>query len=260
MFSDWILNNPDFFWVIHYRGLEIMKKNKHVIINLGILLLFICFVVIVFPYLKGNKSIPMIKNKMENKGVIDEKAKEFADKAFVPAELVSVDGLNAKSGSYIYNLENWSISKEFPDLEPLPDKEEMMTYQNTQIDDSGMITDEHSYVIIEMNAENESDHNGTELFWPHIRLKIVGVGSDDFIGIASYVGEYGKESNQNLMSSKTDQLKIGENKTKIIIYVVPDDLLEQAESEGLYLELNPTGSVITDPDKDPRCFIPLNYS
>lgn len=239
-----------------------MKKK---IMNIVILLVFATSLIFVYRYLwvdKGEIGKKNPKSKTTNsiqREDVGKKESEFAEKIFADPNQVFQQGKDAICGQYVYKVESLKVSKEFPNFDPLPDKTELLESREAKLDDAGKILNDKSYLIVEMKAKNKRDEAEQELFWPSIRLKLIGVGSDKYIGMADYIGVKGQYCDQNSRIIIVDHLGMNEEKRRTLIYVIPDDLLEQAKKDGLYLEINPTGAVASNSNEDIRCFIMLDF-
>lgn len=233
--------------------------------NILILLVFAASLIFMYQYLWGAKGQTDLKNSKKKtadsiqREEVGEKETEFAEKIFADPKQVFQQGKDAICGQYIYKVESLKVSKEFPSFDPIPDKTELLESREAQLDDAGKILNDKSYLIVEMKAKNERDETEQELFWPSIRLKIIGVGSDKYIGMVDYIGVKDQYCDQNSRTVTVDHLGVNEEKMRTLIYVVPDDLLEQAKKDGVYLEINPTGAVASTPEEDIRCFIMLDF-
>lgn len=239
-----------------------MKKK---IMNLVILLVFAASLIFMYQYLWGAKGKIEPKNPKKKttdsiqREEVGEKETEFAEKIFADPKQVFQQSKDAICGQYVYNVESIKVSKEFPGFDPVPDKTELLESREAQIDDAGNILNDKSYLIVEMKAKNERDEAEQELFWPSIRLKLIGVGSDKYIGMVDYIGIKDQYCDQNSRTVTVDHLGVNEEKQRTLIYVVPDELLEQAKKDGSYLEINPTGAIASNSDEDIRCFIMLDF-
>lgn len=182
-----------------------------------------------------NVSIKFSKTLEEKAGITVE------PRNIVPA------GQPVKCGKFAYTVTSWNVSKESPGYE-LPEGEDSKSIRGAELDPDGNITNEFSYVTVDISVENMTNETVSEYIWGIIRLEIFNSG--DFIGEVAYLGE--ETPREKTKNYYQESFTAGETKNKAMIFVVPDQILGDQE---MYMEINPTGGVITDPEQDVRRFI-----
>ena len=164
----------------------------------------------------------------------DEVSKEFANKLGVDAKNVVSTGKQIASTKYSFTVLSWTRGKEYPGY-VLPKGKDLSNY---------------------LSVKNQSDKKiENDLIWGYIRLRFLFPPSEyeDYVGEVSYLGEETpRVLNHNYYA---ETFEPGEEKQMALIFVANDELLK---SEAIYLEINPTGAVIDNPEYDIRRYIILN--
>ena len=170
-----------------------------------------------------------------------------------PKNIVSV-GNPITSGNYSFTVDSWRVSKENPGY-ALPEGMDLNGYLS-QVDTNGNITNEYSYVILNVTVENLTDEPVTELgLWGYVKLGAFDMG--DFVSEVKYLGEetpraYGHDY-------WTESFEAGEKKSYPVVFFMPDDILSSQET---YLEIDTSGTnpQPSDPEYAVKRFIILNES
>lgn len=204
------------------------------------------------------------KKKMENlmkpgqEGEADERSEAFSEalkeKAGLtvdPQNIVSI-GSPITSGNYSFTVNSWSISKESPGYE-LPEGKDPTNGGILQIDADGNITNEYSYVVVNITVENKSEGPITDWLWGYLGMKAFDMG--EFISEVDYLGEetprkYGHDGYK-------ESFEAGETKSYPVVFFMPDEILNNQE---LYLEIDTSGGnpQPSDPEFAVKRFIILN--
>lgn len=185
----------------------------------------------------------------------DEKSKEFANKLGVDAKNIVSTGNTIKSTYYSFTVLSWTKGKEYPGY-ALPEGKNLADYPGAELDEQGNITNDFSYVVVNLSVKNQSTKTiENDLIWGYIRLMFLSAPSkySDYIGEVTYLGEEKPRILNHNYYAETFAPE--EEKVMPMIFVVNDALLD---SEAMYLEINPTGAVIDNPDYDIRRYIVLN--
>ena len=171
----------------------------------------------------------------------DEVSKEFANKLGVDEKNIVSTGNTIKSTYYSFTVLSWTKGKEYPGY-ALPEGKNL--------------TNDFSYVVVNLSVKNQSSKTiENDLIWGYIRLRFLSAPSkySDYIGEVTYLGEEKPRILNHNYYAETFAPE--EEKVMPMIFVVNDALLD---SEAMYLEINPTGAVIDNPDYDIRRYIVLN--
>lgn len=188
-------------------------------------------------------------------GEPDEVSKELAEKIGVDAKNVVSVGHSVASTKYSFTVTSWIASKEYSGYEA-PEGVDITESPGAELDSEGNIINNYSYVVVNVSAKNQSEQKiENDLIWGNFQLKFIMPPSEysDYIGEIDYLGEdvprkFGHDY-------YAENFEPGETKEIAMIYVVHDELLD---SEGMYLEINPTGAVIENADYDVKRYIALN--
>lgn len=177
----------------------------------------------------------------------DEVSKEFANKLGVDEKNIVSTGNAIKSTYYSFTVLSWTKGKEYPGY-ALPESKNLADYPGAVLDEQGNITNDFSYVVVNLSVKNQSDKKiENDLIWGYIRLRFLFPPSEyeDYVGEVSYLGEETpRVLNHNYYA---ETFEPGEEKQMALIFVANDELLK---SEAIYLEINPTGAVIDNPEYD----------
>ncbi|MBM6804317.1 hypothetical protein H6B07_17025 [Mediterraneibacter glycyrrhizinilyticus] len=239
-----------------------MKKKKTVIITIFLL---ICTGVLCLWYLKQENLIDIGNfggdpdNSSSNNSVQDENVSEFIQTmketgqgSVNPAFVTSI-GNSISDGQYEYTVLSYDRQKENPGY-PYPEGMTPLSEKpGASVDEDGNIMNDFSYLIVNVKVKNLSDEEDINGIWGIFRLKIPGVSSDEYKSELTYLGEEEPRSKDG--DYYMEQIPAGGEITMPIIYVIKDDLLDAGYSP--YLEINSSGAVITDPDKDVTRYIVL---
>ena len=128
-------------------------------------------------------------------------------------------------------------------------------YPEAVLDEQGNITNDF-LCCSQSSVKNQSSKTiENDLIWGYIRLRFLSAPSkySDYIGEVTYLGEEKPRILNHNYYAETFAPE--EEKVMPMIFVVNDALLD---SEAMYLEINPTGAVIDNPDYDIRRYIVLN--
>lgn len=239
-----------------------MKKNRTLIITI---ILLICTVFLCLWYLQQENLIDIGKfidnsdNTSSNNTIQDENVSEFMQTmketgqgSINPAFVTSI-GNSISDGRYEYTVLSYDRQKENPGY-PYPEGMTPLSEKpGASIDEEGNITNDFSYVIITAKVKNLSKDEVIDYIWGNIRFRIPGVNSEEYKSELIYIGE--KEPRSMDGDYYMEQIPAGGEITMPIIYVIKDDLLDAGYAP--YLEINSSGAVITDPDKDVTRYIVL---
>ncbi len=188
-------------------------------------------------------------------GTPDKISKEFAEKLGVDAKNVVSTGNPVASTKYSFTVTSWTKGKEYPGYK-LPEGKNLSEYPGAELDNQGNIINDFSYVVVNISAKNQSDEKiEKDLIWGDMRLEFLYQPSkySDYVGEVAYLGEKTPRSINH--DYYAESFEPEEEKEMSLIFVVNDGLLE---CDGMYLEINPTGAVIDNPDYDIRRYIVLN--
>ena len=197
------------------------------------------------------KSLDVVAQKEEP----DEVSKEFANKLGVDEKNIVSTGNAINSTYYSFTVLSWTKGKEYPGY-ALPEGKNLADYPGAVLDEQGNITNDFSYVVVNLSVKNQSTKTiENDLIWGYIRLMFLSAPSkySDYIGEVTYLGEEKPRILNHNYYAETFAPE--EEKVMPMIFVVNDALLD---SEAMYLEINPTGAVIDNPDYDIRRYIVLN--
>lgn len=248
--------------ILFNEEMDLMKKKKTVIITIFLL---ICTGVLCLWYLKQENLIDIGNfggdpdNSSSNNSVQDENVSEFIQTmketgqgSVNPAFVTSI-GNSISDGQYEYTVLSYDRQKENPGY-PYPEGMTPLSEKpGASVDEDGNIMNDFSYLIVNVKVKNLSDEEDINGIWGIFRLKIPGVSSDEYKSELTYLGEEEPRSKDG--DYYMEQIPAGGEITMPIIYVIKDDLLDAGYSP--YLEINSSGAVITDPDKDVTRYIVL---
>lgn len=178
-----------------------------------------------------------------------ETRKEIDPRFIVPTGKAISDGV------YSYKVESWMSSKEDPGY-PLPKgMESLKSSKGVEQDENGTITNQFSFLTVNILVENLSKERKGDCVWGYFDLEIGDADPEEYDWHAfSYLGEKNpREYRKNYYQ------EIIEGKGKVImplIYVIKDELLEDNQ---LFIRINRTGMAdVNIDDKNPRRCIVLN--
>ena len=177
----------------------------------------------------------------------DDTSKSFSDtlneKAGLtvdPQNIVSV-GNPIISGNYSFTVNSWNVSKESPGY-ALPEGIDL-SGAGPQMDANGNITNEYSYIVVNITVENKAEGPITDLLWGYLKLKTFE--TSDFISEVRYLGEETPRAYGHEYSMET--FEAGETKSYPLIFFMPDEMVKNQE---LYLEINATGIAYDTSDSE----------
>lgn len=247
-----------------------MRKT---IVSISVIILVIVGMGVGLLYFRGSGNVGMTKEQQEKsdqrkeeilniastpgqEGEPDNASKEFSktlkEKAGMTVEARNIvsTGQPVISGKFAVTVTSWNISKESPGY-ALPKGQDSKTLRGAELDANGNITNEFSYVTVDISVENVMDEAVSEYIWAYIRLEIFNSG--DYIGEVMYLGE---ETPRELTRDYLkESFTAGETKNIAMIFIAPDKILGDQE---MYMEINPSGAAIADPEQDVRRYIILN--
>ena len=239
-----------------------MKKKKTLIITIFLL---ICTGVLCLWYLQQENLINIdglkndSNNTSSNSTVQDENVAEFMQtmkevgQGTLNPECVTSIGNSITDGRYEYTVLSYERQKENPGY-PYPEGMTPLSEKpGASVDEHGNITNGFSYLIVNVKVKNLSDEEDINAIWGIFRLKIPGVSSEEYSSELTYLGEEAPRLKDG--DYYMEQIPAGGEVTMPIIYVIKDDFLDAGYSP--YLEINSSGAVITDPDKDVTRYIVL---
>lgn len=227
-----------------------MKRS--IITVLGIVLVIALIIVCVVFFRDGNR---FTTNKADKADTTDDGPPELASKAGpgytgkpdaaskrlaailkketgedVSLHNIVSKGRPIKQGKYSFTVTSWKMGKESPGY-PLP---QGMTLEGTgvQLNGNGDITNDYSYVVVNVTVKNLTKKDVTELIWPEMRLQIEGASSD--VGEIKYLGEAVPRKNGHNYYQETIKAK-GE-KSMPLIYIVKDEWTQG--NKQMYLKIN----------------------
>lgn len=181
----------------------------------------------------GDKAVMQQKGKPSKESM--ELAKQYQEEVRMeidPGSIVPV-GKPINDGEYVYQAESWKITKEDPGY-PLPKYMDSLKERfGVEQDESGRITNDYSFVTVNLTVENPSKKDKTDLIWA-MKLRSGSLGTE----AAAYLGEtqpreYGRRYAEETIPAKG---KV----TMPLIWVIKDELLE---GHQLFVEINRTGVV-----------------
>ncbi len=161
-----------------------------------------------------------------------EALKEKAGLTVDPQNIVST-GSPITSGNYSFTVNSWSVSKESPGY-ALPEGMDATRGGLLQIDANGNITNEYSYVVVDLTVENKAEEPVTDLLWGYLRMQAFDMG--DFISEVAYLGE--ETPRKSGHDSYEESFKAGEIKKYPVVFVMPDEIVNNQE---IYLEIDTSG-------------------
>lgn len=189
-------------------------------------------------------------------GEPDEAAKAMAKRISAEAKNIVSTGQTCLCKGFLYTVKSWEITKSYPGYAP-PEGLDLEQRTEAQLDASGNITNDFSYVIVDISAQNPTEESITDYLkarpWDNIYLKFVSpTGGGSYSGEMIYLGE--ETPREYGQGYGVDKFEGNETKEIVLIYVVNDGLLD---NQGMYLELN-QGAVVTDTELDTTRYIILN--
>ena len=196
---------------------------------------------------EGNSSV------IEREDEVDEASRQFANEFGVNENSVVSTGQSIVSTKFLCTVVSWEVGKDVLEYE-MPEEINLEDY-GVMVDGNGYIINEYSYVIVHVSAENISDELvENDYLWSKFRLRFINPPSEyQTTGEVRFLGE--KPLREYIDDYFAETFAVNEKKEIALVYVVPDGILE---NDGMYLELNPFGVVITDKDQDIRRYLLLN--
>ena len=184
---------------------------------------------------------------------VDEASKQFANEFGVNENNVVSTGQSIVSTKFLCTVTSWEEGKDVLEYE-IPEEISLEDY-GVMIDGNGHIINEYSYVIVHVSAENISNELvENDYLWSKFRLRFINPPAEyQTTGEVRFLGE--KPLREYTDDYFGETFDVNEKKEIALVYVVPDGILE---NDGMYLELNPLGVVITDEDQDVRRYLLLN--
>ena len=249
---------------------------KKVLVSIIGILLVIGLVFVSFKYFRGTKvSVPPSAHQADSQeisdsmiseesldipaqeGAITEENEKFAAALktvtgmdYDPVNITSV-GSPIRSGDFSYQINSWSRSKEYPGY-PVPEgRDPLEEWPGAQLDENGNITNDFSYVVVNMEVENLTSKDVTTHIWGIFRLNSIGSGAGQYTGEVTYLGDdrpWGKDYN-------LDTIGANSKKEMSLIFVVKDEYLKENQ---LYIQVNPSGAATDNPDFDVKRYIFLD--
>lgn len=249
---------------------------KKILVSIIGILLVIGLVFVSFKYFRGTKvSVPPSAHQADSQeisdsmiseesldipaqeGGITEESEKFAAALKTvtgmdcdPINITSV-GSPIRSGDFSYQINSWSMSKEYPGY-PVPEgRDPLEEWPGAQLDENGNITNDFSYVVVNMIVENLTSKDVTAQIWNPFRLKSIGSGSGQYTGEVTYNGSnrpYGTDYS-------LDTIGANSKKEMPLIFVVKDEYLNENQ---LYIQVNPSGAATDNPDFDVKRYIFLD--
>lgn len=198
------------------------------------------------------------KNTPAQEGEPDEPSKKLAEQLksetgvdYDPKNIVST-GKTIVEGKYSYMVDSWEVKKEYPGYALPEGRSSLEEYPGAKLDVNGNITNNYSYVVVNVVFQNLKSKPITELIWGYFKLGIIGSG-EEYTGEVTYLGEdvprkYGHSYCEETVPSKG-------KKDMALIFVVKDELIE---GKQLYLKINSSGVATVNSDYDVRRYIVLN--
>ncbi len=189
----------------------------------------------------------------EREDEVDEASRKFAKEFEVNENNVVSTGQSIVSTKFLCTVTSWEVGKDVFEYE-IPEEISLEDY-GVMVDGNGYIINEYSYVIVHISAENISDELvENDYLWSKFRLRFINPPSEyQTTGEVRFLGE--KPLREYIDDYFAETFAVNEKKEIALVYVVPDGILE---NDGMYLELNPFGVVITDKDQDIRRYLLLN--
>ena len=124
-------------------------------------------------------------------------------------------------------------------------------WPGAQLDENGNITNDFSYVVVNMAVENLTSKDVTTHIWGIFRLNSIGSGAGQYTGEVTYLGDdrpWGKDYS-------LDTIGANSKKEMPLIFVVKDEYLNENQ---LYIQVNPSGAATDNPDFDVKRYIFLD--
>ena len=150
---------------------------------------------------KEQKSYEEQEKQMENlmkpgqEEEADDTSEEFSRKiekktgiSVNPQNVVSARS-TIRSGKYDITVTDWSVSKESPGY-AIPEGVDLAEFPGAQLDKSGNITNEFSYVTANVMVKNITEESITDHIWGYFNLKTFHAG--EYLGEPDYLGNIGK--------------------------------------------------------------------
>lgn len=164
-----------------------------------------------------------------------------------PQNIVS-DGKAIRTGACSYKVTSWSISKEYPGY-ALPEGHTPLSESpGATVDENGNITNDFSYVVVNMEVENMTPEAYIQYIWGTTRLESIGTGAGQYIGEVTYLGDNRPVSQDYFLET----IEANGKKEMPLIFVVKD---EYVEDNQLYIVVNPSGAADTNSDYDVKRYI-----
>lgn len=165
---------------------------------------------------------------------------------------ITTAGKPIRTGDFSYQINSWSMSKKYPGY-PIPEekRDNLGEGGGASLDENGNITNNYSYVVVDMEVENLTSEDVNFLIWGIFKLKSIGNGAGQYTGEVSYLGDdrpYGKDYNLDTISANSA-------KEMPLIFIVKDEYINDNQ---LYIEVNPSGAATYDPDFDVKRYIFLD--
>ena len=184
---------------------------------------------------------------------VDEASRQFANEFGVNENNVVSTGQSIVSTKFLCTVTSWEVGKDVLEYE-LP-KEISLEDYGVVIDENGSIVNEYTYVIGYGSAQNISEELvENDYLWSKFRLQFINPPSEyQTTGEVRALGE--KPFREFTSDYFAENFEVNEKKEIALIYIVPEGILK---NDGMYLELNPLGVVITDEDQDVRRYLLLN--
>lgn len=167
-----------------------------------------------------------------------------------PINITSV-GNPIRSLDFSYQINSWSMSKEYPGY-PVPEgRDPLDEWPGAQLDENGNITNDFSYVVVNMAVENLTSKDVTTHVWGTFRLNSIGSGAGQYTGEVTYLGDDRPAGKDYYL----DTISANSKKEMSLIFVIKDEYLNDNQ---LYIEVNPSGVATYNPDFDVKRYIFLD--
>lgn len=164
---------------------------------------------------------------------------------------ITTIGKPIRTGEFSYQINAWSMSKEYPGY-PVPGGQESLEERTgAQLDEAGNIINDYSYVVVNMEVENMTSNDIKYLIWGIFQLKSIGSGTGQYCGEVLYLGDNRPMGKDYYL----DTIEANSKKEMPMIFVVKD---EYVNDNQLYIEVNPSGVATNDPDYDVKRYIFLD--
>ena len=165
-----------------------------------------------------------------------------------PINITTV-GNPIRTGDFSYQVNKWTISKEDPGyLIPKEQRNSLGEGDGATLDEKGNITNDYSYVVVDMEVENMTSEDISYLIWGISKLRSIGNGTGKYTGEVEYLGDGRLFGNDYYL----DTIGANSKKEMPLIFVVKDEYLQDNQ---LYVEVNPSGVATTNPDFDVKRYI-----